>query len=86
MSPGVTGGDLGAGAAALGVFLWFEILHFDLLFSSAFHLVFLCWVVYCLCCLSDTEQHLMPACDVLFWNQVIKANQFFFPAPRPLTS
>ncbi len=25
---------------------------------------------------SDTEEHLMPALNVLFWNQVVEANQF----------
>jgi hypothetical protein len=46
--------------------------------------VLLRWIVCCCVCLSDTEQQMMPAFDVLFWNQVIETNQFFFPALRPL--
>ena len=34
---------------------------------------------------SDTEEALLPAFDVLFWNQVIQANQLLFFAPGPLT-
>src|SRR5204863_2036745 len=29
-------------------------------------------------------QQSLPACNVLFWNQVIQANQFIFPALGPL--
>src|SRR5436309_15539914 len=46
-------------------------------------LVFLCWVVCCLCCVTE---YLMPACNVLLWTQVIQANQLIFPALRPLIS
>jgi hypothetical protein len=48
-------------------------------FSYSFSLL-----VCCLCCVSGTEQQLMPACDVLFWNKVIQANQSFFSALWPL--
>ena len=46
---------------------------------------FLFWVVGCFCCLdcvSDAEQKLTSAGDILFWNQIIEANQFFFSALR----
>ena len=33
------------------------------------------WVV-CLRCVTDTEGHLVPSLNVLFWNQVVEANQF----------
>jgi hypothetical protein len=45
-------------------------------------LPFLCWVV---CYVSGTEQQLTPANDVLFWDQVIEADQFFLPALWPST-
>jgi hypothetical protein len=35
---------------------------------------------------SDTEEHLMPALNVLFWNQVVEANQFISCALAPLIS
>src|SRR6266487_3655557 len=41
-------------------------------------------VFCCLCCVSDTEQQLMPVRHILFWNQVIQTNQFIFPALGPL--
>ena len=44
----------------------------------------LCWLVDCLGWVSDTEQQLLPACNVLFWNQVIQTNQFRFAALGPL--
>jgi hypothetical protein len=30
-----------------------------------------------LCCVSGTEQQLMPACNVLFWNQVIQGESIY---------
>jgi len=27
-------------------------------------------------CVTDTEEHLVPSLNVLFWNQVVEANQF----------
>ncbi len=42
--------------------------------------VFLFWVVYCFCvlyCVSDAEQKLTTAGDVLFWDQIIEADQSF---------
>ena len=35
---------------------------------------------------SDTEEDLMPALNVLFWNQVVEANQFISCALAPLIS
>jgi hypothetical protein len=35
---------------------------------------------------SDTEEHLIPALNVLFWNQVVEANQFISRAFAPLIS
>ena len=37
-------------------------------------------------CVRSTEEQLMPACNVLFWNQVIQTNHFFLSALRPLIS
>ena len=79
-------------AATLGIFHRLEVVDLDLFFSFLSFFVFLhvlgfcCWVICfcCISCVSDTEQVLMPALDVLFWNQVIQANQFIFPALRPL--
>ena len=48
-------------------------------------LVFLFWVVCCLYCVSDAEQQLPPARDGLFWNQIIKADQFFLVTLWPMT-
>ena len=79
------GGALDPGGAAFGVFGWLQVTDFD--FGDFFCiLVFLCWVVCCFCCVSDTEQQLMPARNVPFWNQVIQTNQSIFPALRPLIS
>ena len=36
-------------------------------------------------CVRSTEEQL-PACNVLFWNQVIQTNHFSFSALRPLIS
>ena len=36
------------------------------------------WLFYCLCCLSGADQQLMLVLNVVFWNQVIRANQFCF--------
>ena len=42
-------------------------------------------VVFRLCRVSDTEEHLMPTLHVLFRNQVVEANQFTFCALVPST-
>jgi hypothetical protein len=39
-----------------------------------------------LCFFSDTEKHLMPALNVLFWNQIVEANQFISRALAPFIS
>jgi hypothetical protein len=47
---------------------------------------FLCAIVFFLAiyfgwfvvCVSDTEEHLMPALNFLFWDQVVEANRHFF--------
>lgn len=47
--------------------------------------VLLFWVVGCFCCLncvSDAEQQLTSAGDILLWNQIIEADQFFLSALR----
>jgi hypothetical protein len=59
--------------------LMFFFFDFDIL-------AFLFWVVYCFCCLncvSDAEQKLTAAGNVLFWNQIIEADQFFLSASWP---
>jgi len=70
----------------LASFTGFRSLTLTFCFFLAGILVFLCWVVCCFCCVSGTEQQLMPTRNVLFWNQVIQANQFVFLALRPLIS
>ncbi len=77
-----------AAAAAFGVFPRLEVTDFCFCFylffvflCSHFYSSFLLWVV---CCVSDTERQLTPAHDILFWDQVIQADQFFFPALGPL--
>src|SRR5207247_4494472 len=74
------------GAPPLASLAGFRSRTLMVFFFLACIFVFLCWVVCCFCCVSHTEQQLMPACNVLFWNQVIQANQFIFPALRPLIS
>ena len=78
-----------AGAAAFGVFCWLEVMDFDLFFGF---LLFFCLVLHvlvflvcCFCCVSDTEQ-VMLAFNVLFWNQVVQANQSVLAALGPLIS
>src|ERR1700693_2246072 len=59
--------------------LMFFFFDFDIL-------AFLFWVVYCFCwlnCVSDAEQKLTAAGNILFWNQIIEADQFFLSASWP---
>jgi len=74
---------------ALGVFFRFQVTDFDLCFGffSLCHFIFsilFVWVV-CRCVVfCDTEGHLMPAAlNVLFWNQIVEANQFILGALAP---
>jgi hypothetical protein len=73
-----------------GVFFRFEVLDFDrfsFLVLFVWHgLALFYWIVSCLGWVRDTEQQVMPARNVLFWNQVIQTNQFFSFALRPLIS
>ena len=39
-----------------------------------------------LCCVGDPKEHLLPALNVLFWNQVVEANQFILGALAPFDS
>jgi hypothetical protein len=55
----------------------FFVFDFDI---SAFF-----WVDVCVCFVSNAEQQFPATDDVLFWNQIIKAAQFFFSALRPET-
>jgi hypothetical protein len=48
---------------------------FDFVISA-----FLFWFVGCVDCVSDAEQQLTTAGDVLFWKQIIEADQFLFSA------
>ena len=52
---------------------------FDFAISAFFR-----WVVCCVGCVSDSEQQLTTAFDVLFWNQIIKANQFLLISLGPV--
>ena len=76
--------------AALGIFFRFQVTDFDLCFGffSLCHFIFsilFVWVV-CRCVVfSDTEGHLLSALDVLFWNQIVEANQFIPGALAPFT-
>jgi hypothetical protein len=69
------------------IFFRFQVADFDLFgFFSLCHLVFpIClFLVSCfLCRVGGTEEHLIPAFNVLFWNQVVEANQFTFCALAP---
>ena len=75
--------------ATLGVFFRFQIPDSNLCFAffSLCHFIFsilFVWVV-CRCVVfCDTEGHLMPAAlNVLFWNQIVEANQFILGALAP---
>jgi hypothetical protein len=74
-------------SAAFGIFGRLQVTNFNFDFSRFFlcHFIFsfLFSVVCCLYCVSSTERQLMPALNVLFRNQVIQANQFFFSALWP---
>ena len=75
--------------SAPGVFFRFQVSDFDrfLGFFSLYHFIFpsyLFWVVWSLCCFGDTERQLTPALNVLFWNQVVEANQFISCALAPV--
>jgi hypothetical protein len=73
-----------AATATFGIFGWLEVTNFDFFHFFLCHFIasFLFGVVCC-CVVSGTERQLTPARNVLFWNQVIQANQFFFSAPGP---
>jgi hypothetical protein len=73
-------------AAAFGVFRRFEVTNFDVFLSFFSHGVLPSLFVwfYCLCWITGTEQQLTSANDILFWNQVIEADQFFLPALWPM--
>jgi hypothetical protein len=76
---------------ALSIFFRLQVTDFDRLlgFFSLCHFIFpsyLFWVVCRSCCVSDTEQQLMPALNVLCWNQVVEANQFISCALAPFIS
>jgi len=57
-----------------------------LIFLVCFFCVILFSFLVGLYCVGDTKEVLMPACYVLFWNQVIQTNQFLFLALGPLIS
>jgi len=61
------GAALGDTNTAFGIFSRFQVTDFDLL--GLFLLRhFLFSFLIGLCCASDTEEQLTPACHVLFWN------------------
>ena len=75
---------------ALGVFFWFQVTDFDrfLNFFSLCHFIFpklFIWVVSRCVYVSDTER-LTPTLNVLFWNQIVEANQFICRALAPFDS
>jgi len=49
-------------------------------------LFFFFLVLVCFLCVSSTEQQLTPAFNVLFWDQVIEADQFVLFALLPSTT
>jgi hypothetical protein len=93
----VDGALVGAQAGALvasttlGIFFRFQVTdgNFGFFSFSLCHFIFpilFIWGVVCgLFCVSDTEEHLLPALNVLFWNQVVEVNQFIFCALAPFT-
>ena len=81
----LTGGAaVGDTSTAFGIFSRFQVTDFDLL--GLFLLRHLFSFSVGLCCASDAEEQLMAARNVLFWNQVIEANQFLFSALAPFIS
>jgi len=82
MTAGVMAAGVMEADAAFGVFLWLEVLDFDLFLTFCWHLFSFRVGLYCV---SGAEEQL-PACNVLFWNQVIQTNHFFFLALWPLIS
>ena len=81
----------GRDSTALGIFFRFQVSDFDRLlgFFSLCHFIFpsyLFWVVSRCGCVSDTERQLTPALNVLFWNQVVEANQLISRALAPFIS
>ena len=75
---------VGTTNTAFGIFSRFQVTDFDLL--GLFLLRHLFSFSVGLCCASDAEEQLMAARNVLFWNQVIEANQFLFSALAPFIS
>jgi len=72
--------------AAFGVFFGLEVLDLDRFLSFLrCHIILFSFLVG-LYCVRSTEEQLMPACNVLFWNQVIQTNHFFLSALWPLIS
>jgi hypothetical protein len=81
-----------AGTTTLGIFFRFQVTDGNFVFfsfslcHSIFPILFIWGVVCGLFCVSDTEEHLLPALNVLFWNQVVEVNQFIPRALAPFTS
>src|SRR3989442_352346 len=58
--------------------MFFLFLLIGLLSFLLVRVCYLRWITF-------TEQQLTPANDILFWNQIIKTDQFFLFALGPLT-
>jgi hypothetical protein len=79
MPPPVGVGPLGPPPLASFLGFMSRILMFFLVLFDISVLLF--WVVYRFCCLdyvSDAEQQLASAGNVLFWDQIVEAEQSFF--------
>jgi hypothetical protein len=86
--PGGVLGGAGHSKATFSIFFWLQVANFDVFLFLVLHVCYLSFagLFYCLCCVNGTEQQLIPARNVLFWNQVFQTNQFIFPALGPLIS
>ena len=85
------GAQLGARkmqGTTFGIFLWLQVMDFNgFLFLYCFWHGWLSFYLglFCyLCWITGTEQQLTSANDILFWNQVIEADQLFLPTLWPL--
>ena len=85
---GARAGEVLAGAGAtFSIFFWLQVANFDVFLFLVLHVCYLSFAGWIVCVVSVApNSKLMPARNVLFWNQVIQTNQFIYPALGPLIS
>jgi len=85
--PGEVLAGAGHSRATFSIFFWLQVANFDVFLFLVLHVCYLSFAGWIVCVVSVApNSKLMPARNVLFWNQVIQTNQFIYPALGPLIS